>query len=121
MVIGYDEMIMGYLEHSADESEEKDEKDKGATDGETDEKDEKVETIEDIFKSMNDKQQTAVFAMIGRELLMRLNKYPQIPPLMVIESFRDECDSYSCLNPKTSYTFSCAKDMLEWIIDLLIS
>lgn len=65
MVIGYDEMIMGYLEHSADESEEKDEKDKGATDGETGEKDEKVETIEDIFKSMNDKQQTAVFAMMA--------------------------------------------------------
>lgn len=66
-------------------------------------------------------KQASYMRWAGRELLMQLNKYPQIPPLMVIESFRDECDSYSRLNPKTSYTFSCAKDMLEWIIDLLIS
>ena len=56
-------------------------------------------------------EQASYMRWAGREVLMRLNKYPQIPPLMVIESFRDECDSYSCLNPKTNnqefiFTFS---------------
>ena len=49
IVIGYNEMIMGHLEHSDDKEK----------------KDDKVETIEDIFKSMNEKQQTAVFAMMA--------------------------------------------------------
>ena len=38
-----------------------------------------------------------------------------------IENFRDKMDEYSCVNLKTSYIFSCAKDIAEWIIDLLIS
>ena len=66
-------------------------------------------------------EQASYMRWAGREVLIRLCKHPEIPPLIVIESFRDECDSYSCVNPRTSYVFSCAKDMLEWIIDLLIS
>lgn len=66
-------------------------------------------------------EQASYMKWAGREVLIRLCKHPEIPPLIVIESFRDECDSYSCVNPRTSYVFSCAKDMLEWIIDLLIS
>ena len=60
-------MIMGQLEHSADEPDKKQEE-KGGSDDEPDngeKKDDKVETIEDIFKSMNEKQQTAVFAMMA--------------------------------------------------------
>ena len=66
-------------------------------------------------------EQASYMRWAGREVLIRLCKHPEIPPLIVIESFRDECDSYSCVNPRTSYVFSCAKDMAEWIIDLLIS
>lgn len=40
---------------------------------------------------------------------------------MIIEEFRDQMDRYSTMNVRTSYPFSCAKDMAEWIIDLLIT
>ena len=66
-------------------------------------------------------EQASYMRWAGREVLARLRKHPETPPLIVIESFRDECDSYSCVNLRRSYVFSCAKDMLEWIIDLLIS
>lgn len=68
IVIGYNEMIMGRLEHSADELDKKKEEEKNEPNDKSDngeKKDDKVETIEDIFKSMNEKQQTAVFAMMA--------------------------------------------------------
>lgn len=68
IVIGYNEMIMGQLEHSADEPDKKKEEEKIEPNDKSDngeKKDDKVETIEDIFKSMNEKQQTAVFAMMA--------------------------------------------------------
>lgn len=68
IVIGYNEMIMGRLEHSADELDKKKEEEKIEPNNKSDngeKKDDKVETIEDIFKSMNAKQQTAVFAMMA--------------------------------------------------------
>lgn len=68
IVIGYNEMIMGQLEHSADKLDKKKEKEKIEPNDKSDngeKKDDKVETIEDIFKSMNEKQQTAVFAMMA--------------------------------------------------------
>ena len=68
IVIGYNEMIMGQLEHSADKPDKKKEKEKIEPNDKSDngeKKDDKVETIEDIFKSMNAKQQTAVFAMMA--------------------------------------------------------
>lgn len=68
IVIGYNEMITGQLEHSADKSDKKKEKEKIEPNDKSDngeKKDNKVETIEDIFKSMNEKQQTAVFAMMA--------------------------------------------------------
>lgn len=68
IVIGYNEMIMGQLEHSADKPDKKKEKEKIEHNDKSDngeKKDDKVETIEDIFKSMNEKQQTAVFAMMA--------------------------------------------------------
>lgn len=57
----------------------------------------------------------------AREILLLLEKNRDTPPLIIIEEFRDQMDKYSCLNRLTSYRFSCAKDMAEWIIDLLIS
>ena len=68
IVIGYNEMIMGQLEHSADKPDKKKEIEKIEPNDKSDngkKKDNKVETIEDIFKSMNEKQQTAVFAMMA--------------------------------------------------------
>ena len=68
IVIGYNEMIMGQLEHSADKPDKKKEKEKIEPNDKSDngeKEDDKVETIEDIFKSMNEKQQTAVFAMMA--------------------------------------------------------
>lgn len=68
IIIGYNEMIMGRLEHSADELDKKKEEEKIEPNDKSDngkKKDDKVETIEDIFKSMNEKQQTAVFAMMA--------------------------------------------------------
>lgn len=68
IIIGYNEMIMGRLEHSADELDKKKEEEKIEPNDKSDngeKKDDKVETIEDIFKSMNAKQQTAVFAMMA--------------------------------------------------------
>ena len=68
IVIGYNEMIMGQLEHSTDKPDKKKEKEKIEPNDKSDngeKKDDKVETIEDIFKSMNEKQQTAVFAMMA--------------------------------------------------------
>lgn len=55
------------------------------------------------------------------EILTLLENSDNTPPLIVIEQFRDKMDRYSCINPRTSYVFSCAKDIAEWIIDLLIS
>lgn len=60
IIIGYDEMIMGYMEHSDDnDGNQSSQKNK---DGDKDSDD---ETIEDVFKSMSEKQQDAVFAMMG--------------------------------------------------------
>ena len=42
-------------------------------------------------------EQASYMRWAGREVLIRLCKHPEIPPLIVIESFRDECDSYSCM------------------------
>ena len=73
IILGYDEMITSYLSHADDEDEKKDDLKNQANDdtkknpdNHTEEKkDEKVETIADIFKTMTEKQQTAVFAMMA--------------------------------------------------------
>lgn len=55
IIVGYDEMIMGYLEHSDDEK-----KQENGDDGE--------ETVEEVFKSLTEKQKTAAYAIIGQAL-----------------------------------------------------
>lgn len=66
-------------------------------------------------------QQESYSRWAAKELLLRLKKNKTTPPLILIEEFRDQMDHYSYINVRTSYVFSCAKDMAEWIIDLLIS
>ena len=66
-------------------------------------------------------QQKSYSRWAGRELLALLEKNADRPPLILIEEFRDKLDAYSCVNKDTSYAFSCAKDMTEWVIDLLIN
>lgn len=58
IILGYDEMIMGYLEHSDEEDKpEPDDKNKDDT--------EDKETIEDVFDTLTEKQKNVVYAMIG--------------------------------------------------------
>lgn len=59
LIIGYDEMIMGYLEHSDDKPEEPSTSEKPDT-----EKSDK--TIEEVFDTLNEEQKTVVYAMIGQ-------------------------------------------------------
>jgi hypothetical protein len=65
--------------------------------------------------------QTSYSIWAAKEILKQLRKYNDTPPLIVIENFRNLMDEYSCKNRRNSYLFSCAKDMAEWIIDLLIA
>lgn len=61
-------------------------------------------------------EQASYMRWAGREVLIRLSKHPETPPLIVIESFRDECDSYSCANPRTSYVFLVQKTCLSGLL-----
>lgn len=58
IILNYDEMIMGYLEHSDDE--EKKEDSPKSEDGGND------ETVGDVLKTLTDKQYTAVCAVVGQ-------------------------------------------------------
>lgn len=70
-------------------------------------------------QKMEFKQETfGVWA--ATELLIELSKNPNIPPLTVMEKFRDKMDNYSCLNRHNSFIFSVAKDTTEYLIDQLI-
>lgn len=57
----------------------------------------------------------------AKELLNRLREKPMIPPLLIIEEFRDQMDEYSKVNPDTSLIFVSGRDLAEWIINLLIA
>ncbi len=59
LIIGYDEMIMGYLEHSDDKPEEPFTSEKPDT-----EKSDKM--MEEVFDTLNEEQKTVVYAMIGQ-------------------------------------------------------
>lgn len=58
IILGYDEMIMGHLEHSDDE-EKKEELPKS-------EDEKNGETVGDVLKTLTDKQYTAVCAVVGQ-------------------------------------------------------
>lgn len=57
----------------------------------------------------------------AKELLVELSKNKNLPPLFVLERFRDKMDDYACLNKKNSFIFSVAKDTAEYLIDQLIT
>lgn len=61
VIVGYDEMIMGYLEHSDDEKGEK-----VAEENKKKESDDK--TVEDVFNELTEDQKTVVYAIIGQAL-----------------------------------------------------
>ena len=61
LIIGYDEMIMGYLEHSDDEKPDQKESSEDEKQGE--EKSDK--TMEEVFDTLTEEQKTVVYAMIG--------------------------------------------------------
>lgn len=58
IILGYDEMIMGHLEHS-DDKEKKEDPPKS-------EDDKNGETVGDVLKTLTDKQYTAVCAVVGQ-------------------------------------------------------
>lgn len=64
IVIGYNEMIMGRLEHSADELDKKKEEDND--DPKESKKDTSEKTIEDIVNSMTEEQKTVLYAIVGQ-------------------------------------------------------
>ena len=61
LIIGYDEMIMGYLEHSDDKKLDQKESSEDEKQGE--EKSDK--TMEEVFDTLTEEQKTVVYAMIG--------------------------------------------------------
>ena len=58
IIIGYDEMIMGHLEHSDDEEKKED--------SPKSEDEKNGETVGDVLKTLTDKQYTAVCAVVGQ-------------------------------------------------------
>ena len=60
IVIGYDEMIMGYLEHSDEREDNMDEKEEKKN---TDDK-----TVEEVFNTLTEDQKTVVYAIIGQAI-----------------------------------------------------
>lgn len=61
VIVGYDEMIMGYLEHSDDEKGEK-------VADENKKKESGDKTVEDVFNELTEDQKTVVYAIIGQAL-----------------------------------------------------
>ena len=55
------------------------------------------------------------------ELLKRLKKDCEAPPLLIIERFRDKMDAYSRLNRRNDFIFTAARDVASGIVDELIS
>lgn len=61
LIIGYDEMIMGYLEHS--DGKKPDQKESSEDEKQGEEKSDK--TMEEVFDTLTEEQKTVVYAMIG--------------------------------------------------------
>lgn len=61
LIIGYDEMIMGYLEHS-DSSDEPEE----PSNSEKQDEEKSDKTMEEVFDTLNEEQKTVVYALIGK-------------------------------------------------------
>ncbi len=57
----------------------------------------------------------------AKELLRYIESRKSYPPLLALEDFKDRMDKYSCLNPNTSYIFSVAYDMAEYVINSILN
>lgn len=57
----------------------------------------------------------------AREVLRLLQHNKELPPLVVIEEYRDKMNDYSCLNSVWSIMYSVAADTASSIVDELIS
>lgn len=55
------------------------------------------------------------------ELLNRMRKHPDTPPLVIMEEFRDQMDGFSTYSQQSSLIFSTAKETAQWAIDLLLA
>ena len=64
IVLGYDEMITSYLEHSADEPDKKQEKEASKIDDAK--KDNSEKTVEDVVNTMTEDQKTVLYAIVGQ-------------------------------------------------------
>lgn len=64
IILGYNEMIMGQLEHSADEPDKKQEEEK--VDPKDSKKENSDKTIADVVNSMTEEQKTALYALVGQ-------------------------------------------------------
>ncbi len=53
------------------------------------------------------------------ELLDRLRENPEVTPLIIIKDFRNQMEEYSKVSPLTASIFYTAKELTEWIINLL--
>lgn len=68
-----------------------------------------------------DLEQTSYSKWAACEILERLRNDDQIPPLLVIENFKNQMKNYMDINIKTSYIFAVVYDTAEDIIDYLFS
>jgi len=64
IILGYDEIIMGQLEHSADEPDTKKEEEKA--DPKDSKKENSEKTVADVVNSMTEEQKTVLYAMVGQ-------------------------------------------------------
>ena len=55
----------------------------------------------------------------ANEILRAVKQHQMIPAAVVVENYADKMDTFSTMNPKTSFMFSVAKDIAEDILDQL--
>lgn len=55
------------------------------------------------------------------ELLDSLRENPEVTPLIIIKDFRNQMEEYSKVSPLTASIFCTAKELTEWIINLLVA
>ncbi len=55
----------------------------------------------------------------ARELLLYLELHPDTPPLIAVEEFSEQMDEYALMNPAGNYIFMVAKDVADYVTDVL--
>lgn len=56
----------------------------------------------------------------SKELLAELSIHEDMPPLIVLENFRDRMNEYTKLNAEAAFIFSIGSNTAEYFINLLI-